>query len=308
MNDGGTGVQNLNDLYLFAQVVEHRGFAPAGRALAMPKSKLSRRVAVLEERLGVRLIQRSTRRFSVTDIGQDYYRHCKAMLIEAEAAQDAIDLARSGPQGVVRMTCPVALLHARIGVMLAEFMVANPKVTVYLEATNRRVDVIDEGIDVAIRARPPPLESSELRLRVLAERSWRLVTAPTLLQRLGAPQVPADLARYPSLDLGPPQREHVWELQGPSGARAEIPHEPRLVTDDMIALRTAAMAGIGVVQLPAMVMIDELRQGKLVPLLSEWTLALGIVHVVFPTRRGLLPSVRALIDFLAERFAELDEE
>jgi DNA-binding transcriptional LysR family regulator len=301
-------VQNLNDLYLFTQVVEHRGFAPAGRALAMPKSKLSRRVAVLEERLGVRLIQRSTRRFSVTDIGQDYYRHCKAMLIEAEAAQNAIDQARSGPQGVVRMTCPVALLHARIGSMLAEFMVANPKVTVYLEATNRRVDVIDEGIDVAIRARPPPLESSELRLRVLAERSWRLVAAPTLLQRLGTPQVPADLARYPSLDLGPPQGEHVWELQGAGGARAEIPHEPRLVTDDMIALRTGALAGIGVVQLPAMVMIDELRQGKLVPLLPEWTLALGVVHVVFPTRRGLLPSVRALIDFLAERFAELDEE
>jgi DNA-binding transcriptional LysR family regulator len=301
-------VQNLNDLYLFAQVVEHRGFAPAGRALSMPKSKLSRRVAVLEERLGVRLIQRSTRRFSVTDIGQDYYRHCKAMLIEAEAAQDAIDLARSGPQGVVRVTCPVALLHSPIGSMLAEFMVANPKVTVYLEATNRRVDVIDEGIDVAIRARPPPLESSELRLRVLAERSWRLVAGPALLQRLGTPQVPADLARYPSLDLGPPQREHVWELQGAGGVRAEIPHEPRLVTDDMIALRTAAMAGIGVVQLPAVVMIDELRQGKLVPLLPEWTLAPGIVHVVFPTRRGLLPSVRALIDFLAERFAELDEE
>lgn len=301
-------MRNLNDLYLFAQVVEHEGFAPAGRALAMPKSKLSRRVALLEEQLGVRLIQRSSRRFSVTEIGQDYYRHCKAMLVEAEAAQDAIDLARSGPQGVVRVSCPVALLHARIGTMLAAFLEANPKVTVHLEATNRRVDVVGEGIDVAIRARPPPLEDSDLRLRVLAERAWRLVATPALLQRLGAPQVPADLVHYPSLDLGPPQGRHIWMLSGSDGAKAEIPHQPRLVTDDMIALRTATMAGIGIVQLPSMVMIDELRQGSLVPLLPEWKLALGIVHVVFPTRRGLLPSVRALIDFLAARFAELEED
>lgn len=301
-------MRNLNDLYLFAKVVEHQGFAPAGRALAMPKSKLSRRVALLEEQLGVRLIQRSSRRFSVTEIGQDYYRHCKGMLVEAEAAQDAIDLVRSGPQGVVRISCPVALLHARIGAMLAAFLEANPRVTLYLEATNRRVDVVGEGIDVAIRARPPPLEDSDLRLRVLAERSWRLVTGPTLLQRLGAPQVPADLARYPSLDLGPPQGGHVWILSGNAGAKVEIPHQPRLVTDDMIALRTAAVAGIGIVQLPSMVMIDELRQGSLVPVLPEWQLALGIVHVVFPTRRGLLPSVRALIDFLAARFAELEED
>ena len=108
-------MQDLNDLYYFAQVVEHGGFAPAGRALGIPKSKLSRRIALLEERLGVRLLQRSTRRFSVTEIGQDYYGHCKAMLVEAEAAQEAIELTRAEPRGVVRLTCPVALLHARVG-------------------------------------------------------------------------------------------------------------------------------------------------------------------------------------------------
>ncbi|MGH8516627.1 MAG: LysR family transcriptional regulator, partial [Panacagrimonas sp.] len=113
-------MRDLNDLYYFAQVVDHGGFAPAGRALNTPKSTLSRRISGLEEQLGARLIQRSTRRFSVTEIGQTYYAHCKAMLVEADAAQEAIDLSRAEPRGVVRMSCPVALLHTRVGKMVAD--------------------------------------------------------------------------------------------------------------------------------------------------------------------------------------------
>src|ERR1700719_2324295 len=123
----GTSMHDLNDLFFYVQVVANGGFAPAGRALGMPKSKLSRRIALLEERLGVRLIQRSTRHFSVTEIGQTYYAHCKAVLVEAEAAQEAIDLTRSEPRGVVRMACPVALLDMRVGDMLAKFLVAHPQ-------------------------------------------------------------------------------------------------------------------------------------------------------------------------------------
>src|SRR5689334_9933859 len=115
-------MRDLNDLYYFTQVVDHGGFAPAGRALGMPKSKLSRRIALLEERLGTRLVLRSTRRFSVTELGQTYYAHCRAMLVEADAADEAIALTHSEPRGIVRMTCPVALLDARIGDMLAAFM------------------------------------------------------------------------------------------------------------------------------------------------------------------------------------------
>ena len=123
-------MHDLNDLYYFAQVVDQGGFAPAGRALSEPKSKLSRRIALLEERLGVRLIQRSTRHFLVTEIGQRYYCHCKAMLVEADAAQSAVEQTRSEPRGIVRLTCPVALLHARVSVMLAGFMAHYPRVAV----------------------------------------------------------------------------------------------------------------------------------------------------------------------------------
>ena len=300
-------VQDLNDLYYFAQVADHGGFAPAGRALGMPKSKLSRRIALLEERLGVRLIQRSTRHFSVTEIGQTYYAHCKAVLVEAEAAQEAIDLTRSEPRGVVRMACPVALLDMRVGDMLAKFLVAHPQVEVHLEATNRRVDVVSEGIDIALRVRPPPLQDSDLVMRVLADSGQCLVASPALLQQYGAPQIAADLARLPSLDLGIPQNEHAWNLFGPNAAQATIHHRPRLITRSLSALRSAAIAGAGIVQLPTMMVVEQLARGELVRVVPEWTPRREIIHAVFASRRGLLPSVRTLIDFLAEQFEILNE-
>lgn len=299
---------DLNDLYYFAQVVDRGGFAPAGRALGIPKSKLSRRVAVLEERLGVRLIQRSTRHFSVTEIGQNFHAHCKAMLVEAEAAEEAIELTRSEPRGVVRVTCPVALLDARVGRMIADFMVAYPRVEVHLESTNRRVDVVGEGIDLAVRVRPPPLQDTDLVMRVLGERSQCLVASAGLLERHGRPRVPADLQQLPSMDLGIPQNEHVWNLQGPAGAQAAIHHRPRLVTRSMSALRIAAEAGVGIVQLPTMLVRDEVARGTLVRVVDDWVPRAEIVHVVFASRRGQLPSVRALIDFLADRFTALVED
>ena len=300
-------MQDLNDLYYYAQVVDYGGFAPAGRALGVPKSKLSRRIALLEERLGVRLIQRSTRHFSVTPIGQTFYAHCKAMLVEAEAAQEAIDLTRSEPRGTVRMTCPTALLDMVVAPMLADYMATHPHVDVHLEATNRRVDVIGEGIDLALRVRPPPLEDSELVMRVLAERSQCLVASPSLVQAHGPPAGPADLSRFPSLDLGVPQNEHVWRLHGPDGAQATVFHRPRLVTRAMLALRTAAVAGVGVVQLPTMMITAELARGELVRVIPQWRPRPEIVHAVFASRRGLLPAVRGLIDFLDARFSATPE-
>jgi len=300
-------MQDLNDLYYFVQVVDHGGFAPAGRALGVPKSKLSRRIALLEGRLGVRLIVRSTRHFSVTEIGQTFYGHCRAMLVEAEAAEEAIEVTRAEPCGVVRVSCPVALLNARVAEMIAAFMVAYPRVVVHLEAIDRPVDVLGEGIDLALRVRSPPLPDTDLALRVLGESRQSLVAAPALLERVGTPQVPADLAAVPTLDHGTPQNEHVWELFGPDGAQARIHHQPRLITRGMAMLRTAALAGVGVVQLPLMTVREPLAQGDLVQVLPEWAPRSRIIHAVFASRRGLLPAVRTLIDFLAERFQALDE-
>jgi DNA-binding transcriptional LysR family regulator len=229
------------------------------------------------------------------------------MVVEAEAAQEAIDLTHSDPCGIVRITCPIALLDACVGVMLADFMVRNPRVEVHLDATNRRVDIISEAVDVAIRVRPPPLEESDLVMRVFATRGQCLVASSAMVERLHTPRVPADLTRLPSLDHGAPQDEHVWNLFGPDGAQARIRHHPRLITGGMIALRDAALAGVGIVQLPNMMISDQLASRSLVRLLPEWAPRPEIVHAVYASRRGLLPSVRALIDHLADRFKNLDD-
>lgn len=183
-------MQDLNDLAWFVKVVEHGGFAAAGRALDEPKSKLSRRIAQLEERLGVRLIQRTTRQFTVTEVGQTFYQHCKAMLVEAEAAEEAVAALQAEPRGIVRITCPVTLLHVYVGPMLARFLARYPGINLQLEATNRRVDPVAEGIDVAIRVRPHPFDDSDLVLRVLTDRGHCLVAGRQLVERLGAPLTP----------------------------------------------------------------------------------------------------------------------
>lgn len=299
---------DLNDLYYFAQVVEHGGFAPAGRALGIPKSKLSRRIAKLEERLGTRLLLRTTRSFGVTEAGRGYHLHCRAMLTEAEAAEESIALAHSEPRGVIRMTCPVALLATRVGDMVADFMALYPRVELHLEETNRKVDVVAEGIDLAIRVRPPPLEDSELVMRVLSDRGQCLVASPKLISRFGMPEAPADLARYPSMDLGQPQDDHRWRLNGPDGMQAEVAHQPRYVTRSMLALRAAAVAGVGIVQLPRMMVTEQFEHKQLVPVLEDWAPRREIIHVVFASRRGQLPAVRLMIDFLVGQFDKLVED
>jgi len=295
-------MQDLNDLYLFVQAVDHGGFAAAARALGLQKSKVSRRIGLLEDRLGVRLIQRSTRRFSVTEIGQEYYRRCVAMLIEAEGAQTVIDQSRAEPCGVVRLSCPTGLLAFQFGELLGRFMALYPAVELHVESTNRRVDVIGEGFDIAIRVRPPPLTESELVMRRFDERTIRIVASPDLLKQR-AITLPGDLANLPSLDFGPAGGEHRWRLTHVDGSVAEVRHTPRLVTDDMAVLRDAALAGAGAARLPTLVVWSDLQAGRLETVLPDWKPSNEIVHAVFPSRRGLLPSVRALLDFLADECA-----
>ncbi|AXE29685.1 LysR family transcriptional regulator [Chromobacterium phragmitis] len=301
-------MNDLNDLYYYAQVVECGGFAAAGRKLCMPKSKLSRHVAALEARLEVRLIQRSTRHFIVTEAGQMFYERCKAMLTEAEAALEAISALKSEPRGLIRLTCPIGLLHMHAGAMLADFMALHPHISVQLEASNRRVDVMAEGIDVAIRVRPPPLEDSGLVMRVLSDRGQCLVASPELVARHAPPLSPADLQGWPSVIRSSPQKTYHWQLHGPRDQVVMLHHAPRLVTTDMPTLRHAALRGIGIAQLPLLMVQQDIDAGRLIRLLPDWPPRREIIHLVFPSRRGLLPVVRALIDYLAERYAALEED
>lgn len=249
----------------------------------------------------MRLLSRSSRRFSVTEVGRAFYERCAAMLVEADAAEQIVAEVKSEPRGVVRMSCPSGLLSFQFSELIARFMMQHPGIQVHLEGTNRRVDVIAEGLDLAIRVRFPPLEPTDLIMKRLDESFQCLVGAPSLAGN--AIRSPVDLRNIPSLDLGRPQREHAWLLRRADGQVATIPHSPRLVTDDMSALKDAAIAGAGVVQLPTIFVCDDIKAGRLAHVLPDWRPEAGIVHAVFPSRRGLLPSVRALVDFLAHECA-----
>ncbi|MCE0912975.1 LysR substrate-binding domain-containing protein [Pseudomonas sp. NMI760_13] len=295
---------DLNDLYLYAKVVEHGGFAPAGRILGLPKSRLSRRVAKLEERLGVRLIQRSTRQFQVTEVGLEYYRHCLGMLEQAVAAEDAVERNRAEPRGIVRLASSTALLDSRLAPMLASFMAQCPVVELLVKSYNRRVDVIGEGFDLVLSVQHQPLESSELIMRRLAPSRQCLVAAPGLLAEHGRPVSPEGLQALPSLNWGANVQDASWMLVGPAGAEVAVRHRPRVVSDDLAVLREAALAGVGVVLLPEEAVRDDLAGGRLAHVLDDWAPREGEVVALFPSRRGLMPAVRKLIDYLADAFEQ----
>lgn len=297
---------DLNELFLYAKVVEYGGFAPAGRALNMPKSTLSRRVSQLEARLGVRLIQRSTRQFQVTDIGQTYYRHCVAMTAEAESAEDVISFNKSEPRGLIRMSCTTPLLNYWMAPILGQFMVQCPNVELYVKSFNRKVDVISEGYDIALSLNFPPLENSDLIMKVLAKSPQVLVASEAFLQQYPVPLSPSDLPGLPTIGWGNPALRYTWALSAPQGMTIDIGHTPRLVSDNMSTLKSAVLLGVGIANLPLAVVKDEIDDGQLVILLPEWKPTEGVITAVFPSRRGLLPSVRTLIDFLAQSFEKIE--
>jgi DNA-binding transcriptional LysR family regulator len=294
-------MQPLDDFYYFAKVVEHGGYAKAARALRIPKSRLSRHVAALETRLGVRLVNRSTRRFVVTDVGQEVRRHALAMLSEADAAVEAVEFARAEPRGLIKASCPVALTQTAMAQFLPEFLARYPSIRLVLHATNRRVDVLNEGFDVALRVRTTPTGEDGLVMRSFGASRHLLVATGAYLEQRGRPQRPEDIAQHATLSFGPETDRQTWDLLDSNGASARIEHSPRLVCHDFPLLRAAVLAGLGIALLPESVVQADLESGRLEQVLAAWTLPLGVFHVVFPTRRGLLPSVRAFIDFLAER-------
>jgi len=297
-------MQDLNAMYLFAKVVEHGSYSAAARALGLQTSKLSRRVSDLERQLGVRLLQRTTRRVTVTEVGQTYYQHCAALEAEAVAAQEAIDRTRSAPQGVVRVSCPISLMNGPIGPILARFLAANPLVRVYVDMTNRRVDVVEEGLDLAIRVRRLPLEPTNLAMRKLGESEGVVVGHPALLATLGRPMHPNDISRYPTLAMAMAGERYSWSFREKDGAEISVNHVPRLMTDSFDALRAACVAGVGLAYLPHFVVYQDIQRGELERVLPEFGLGTGVVHVVFPSRRGMVPAVRALLDALVDGFKD----
>jgi len=294
-------MQDLNDMLYFAEVVDRGGFAAAGRALGIPKSRLSRRVAELEARLGVRLLQRTTRKLSLTEAGELYHRHCSAMRDEAAAAAEAVAQVQTEPRGTIRVACPVTLAQSTLGPILPQFLARHPEVRVEMQVSNRVVNLVEEGIDVALRVRPTLDDSGSLVVKQLAITQTLLVGSPAQLARQGRPARLEDLARLDTVSMGAADGRTTWQLVGPDGGLHAWTHQPRYVADDLHTLKQAVVRGTGICVLPDYMCRDELLDRRLVEVLPGWAPRPGIFHAVFPSRRGLLPAVRRFLDFLAEQ-------
>jgi DNA-binding transcriptional LysR family regulator len=291
-------MHDLNDLQFFAAVVGHRSFSAAARVLGVPKSRVSRRVALLEERLGVRLLERSTRSLHVTEVGQQVYEHARAVIDEAEAVADVALRTRSEPRGLVRISCPHGLQEI-VSDALPPFLAANPSLRVQVVMTNRRVDLIEEGVDVAIRIRERLDTDADVQLKKVGTSKRILIAAPRLLAEMGKPSAPSDLKRFPLLQQQEQAGPSVWLLTNRAGQRETIEFQARLATGDFGLLVAAASAGVGIALVPRANCAAELTSRQLVQVLPPWGAPEGIVHLVFTSRRGMLPGVRAVIDLVA---------
>lgn len=298
-------MQDLNDMYYFAKVIEFGGFMAAGRALGIPKSRLSRRIKELETSLNVQLLHRTTRKLALTDVGTVFLRHCQTVLEEARAAREEIDRVNASPRGTIRVSSPMTIAQFLLAPHLADFLKQYPEVNVVLDVSNRRVDLIDEGIDVALRVRMGSLEDTSLVMRTLGRSHSILVASPDFLSRYGEPDCPKDLVNYPMLSLHQPNEQYSWRFNSEDGKVVDVTTTPRLLTDDMVVLREIALAGEGMAALPLLLIHQEVKQGKLVRVLPNWHLPYGLLHAVYPSRRGLLPAVRVFIDFLSSNVLEL---
>jgi DNA-binding transcriptional LysR family regulator len=291
-------MQDLNDMLYFAEVAERGGFAAAGRALGLPKSRLSRRVAELEARLGVRLLQRTTRKLSLTEVGEIYLRHCSAMRDEALAAAEAVVHLQVEPRGTLRITCPVTLAQSTLGYLIPRYLAQHPQVKLDMRVTNRVVDLVGEGIDIALRVRPTLDDSGSLVVKQLGATSGHLLASPEQLRRQGIPATPDDLARLDTVAMSSTDGRSAWVLQGPGGQEYVFQHQPRYVADDLQTLKLAVLTGTGVSFLPDTLSMAERQAQLLVPVLPGWAPKPGMVHAVFPSRRGQVPAVRSFLDFM----------
>jgi DNA-binding transcriptional LysR family regulator len=286
-------MQDLNDLFYFAKVVEAGGFAAAGRLLGIPKSRLSRRIAELEERLGARLLQRTTRQLNL--------RHCQAMLLEAEMADEAVASMSSEPRGRLRVSSPVGLAHEMLPSVISRFLDKYPQVQLEVMLVNRRVDLVTEGVDVALRVREPGDEDPLLVTRRLRQAQMLLVASADFLQGRQVNQ-PEDLKSLPVLGALEADRMVHIRLLDQQGKSQELSLEARLGIDDFIVRKACTLAGQGFTLLPMMYCEEELQSGALVQLLPDWSLPGGWLQAVYPHRRGVMPAVRAWLDHLIESF------
>ena len=298
-------MNSFDDYYYFYLVVKHGGFSAASEAENISKSKLSRRIIDLENKFNVSLIQRTTRHFKVTELGQEFYEECCKVIAQVECAENILLKQKNEPQGVVKISCPPLMMHFQIRKLLNQFLKAYPKVEISLELTSRRVDVLHDDIDIAIRTSFEPNQDSSLIVRDVIRTEHCLVAAPELLEGRSIRHY-SELQHYPSVALGIQKHQYYWHLcHIHSDDTVDVPYQPRVKSNDLAGVYYAVHDGLGIADLPYLTVQSDIEKGKLIHLLPEWKSNRGTVQLVYASRKGQRLVVEKLIESLMEGLREL---
>lgn len=284
-----------NEMVVYCKVVETGSFVGAARALGLPKSTVSRKVAGLEERLGVRLLHRTTRVVRTTPVGHVYFERCARLVSDAEEADRLVTSAQERPTGLLRITTSSLVAERWLCAIVADYLSANPDVRVDLMITNRMVDLVDEGYDVALRAGILP--DGDLVARRLQPGRTVLVASPAYLERRGVPRSIDDLSRHDCVIADSDSSRGVWSF-----GDLRLAVSGRLAVNDIRLARDAALAGLGIARLPSFLVGEDVLQGRLLRVLPQLPDTFGGLYAVYPSRRHLSTAVRSFVDFCIERF------
>lgn len=295
--------RDLNDYFYFVNVVDKQGFSAAAEALGLPKSRLSRHVRQLEERMGARLIHRTTRQFKVTEIGEVFYRHARAVIDEVQNAEDAVERKKNLLSGNVTISCSVGVAQFALKELLARFLADNPLVMISQQVTNQSIDLVAAGVDLAVRGHAGTLPDSSLVQRPLAQVEWQLFAAGNYEEEHGALVDPSDIDSHRTIAIGWQSPHGKWNLESDAGEKLVVEITPRLKSEDMSTLKHAAICGAGIVALPAYTCREEIESGVLRRVLPDWHAGVAQLSLLAPARKGQPQAVLALQDFLLTEFA-----
>jgi len=293
-------MDRMTSMATFVKVVESGGFSAAARALGISPSMVTTHVRALEERLAVRLLNRSTRKVSLTEAGHAYYERCLQILTDVDEAERIAEALQSTPRGTLRLNTSVAI-PPFLAPVIAEFASLYPEVSVNLAMTDRMVDLVEEGFDLAVRNMSVP--DSSLIARCVATYRFVVCGSPGYLAARGVPREPADLVHHNCLIYSHSAWGNEWHFSGPEGEQS-VAVVGNLQANSDNALRLAAVHGQGLALAPSFLLIDEIRSGRLVPVLAEFLQADHAVNAIYPHRRHLSAKVRSFIDLLARRFRD----
>jgi DNA-binding transcriptional LysR family regulator len=294
---------DLNQLAIFIRVVDEGSFTAAGKALNVPKSRISRMVADLESNLGVRLLQRSTRQISLTQVGADYYNNCKHLVAEIMDVHTVISDRQDRPHGVLRIAVPMVVGSGIFGRFVARFQKIYPDVRIEISHTDRQVNLIEEKFDLGLFVGELP--ESSLVARTIADTEAIICASPEYLAQLGQLKDPHDLSKLDVVKIGEGMQDELYELIHASGETISVKVKPSIVTNHIAAALNCIVQGAGVGVVPLFMAGEYILSGRMIPLFPEWQLKPEPISVVYPSRQYLSLKVRRFIDFLVNEIEEL---